>query len=116
VLSYRIQSDVPGHWIPFLPVTVDANAGSIVLERGGMPAPGGGLIRPAGRILSPSSRAGGPYRIFEEEVSRAGTRVVRVICRARWIDGSTHLWIARRKSAGLGAGSSALVFDDALGG
>jgi hypothetical protein len=116
VLSYRIQSDVPGHWIPFLPVTVDADAGSIVLERAGMPAPGGGLVRPAGRILSPSSKAGGPYQILEEEVPRAGTRIVRVICRSRWTDGSTHLWIARRKSAGLGEASSALVFDDVLGG
>jgi hypothetical protein len=116
VLSYRIQSDVPGHWIPFLPVTVNQTSGAIVLERGGMPAPGGGLIPPAGRILSPSSKVGGPYQIFEEEISRAGTRIVRVTCRARWTDGSTHLWIARRKTASLGEGSSALVFDDARGG
>lgn len=118
VLSYRIQSDVPAHWIPFLPVTLDQVTGDIALERAGMPDPagGGGLITPAGRILRPSSLVGQPYRVFEEEVSRAGTRITRVICRARWTDGSTHLWIARRKTAGQGEASSGLVFDDALGG
>jgi hypothetical protein len=112
VLSYRIQTDVPAHWIPFVPVTIDAARGSIALERAGMPNPSGpGLIEPAGRILRPSARAGQPYQVFEEEVSRAGTRVTRVVCRSRWTDGSTHLWIARRKTAGLGEASSGLVFD-----
>ncbi|MEP6733165.1 MAG: hypothetical protein ABJE10_21155 [bacterium] len=115
VLSYRIQTDVPAHWIPFMPVTIDPARGSIALERAGMPnATGTGLIEPAGRILRPSSRLGQPYQVFEEEVSRAGTRIVRVVCRARWTDGSTHLWIARRKTAGLGEASSGLVFDTAL--
>jgi hypothetical protein len=47
-------------------------------------------------------------------VPRAGTSVVRLCCRSRWIDGSTHLWIARRKSAGAGEGSSGLRYDLAL--
>ena len=30
---------------------------------------------------------------------------------ARWIDGSTFLWLGRRKSTGRGEGSSGLRFD-----
>jgi hypothetical protein len=52
-----------------------------------------------------------PYRVRREEVSRAGVSVSRVVRRARWIDGSTHPWIARRKQAGRGEGSSDLRFD-----
>jgi len=111
-LIYRIQTEVPGHWIPFLPVTSDAATGAIVLERGGIPDPASAeLIPPAGRILRPSALEGQRYQVFEEEVSRAGTRVVRAVCRSRWTDGSTHLWIARRKMAGLGEASSGLLFD-----
>jgi hypothetical protein len=115
-LTYRIQTDVPLNWIPFVPVTLDQTTGAIALERGGMPAPGGGLVAPAGRILRPSSLAGHAYQVHAEEVSRAGTRVTRVVCRARWTDGSTHLWIARRTSAGQGETSSGLVFDGTEGG
>jgi hypothetical protein len=49
--------------------------------------------------------------VRREEVSRAGVSVSRVVRRARWIDGSTHPWIARRKQAGRGEGSSDLRFD-----
>jgi len=34
--------------------------------------------------------------------------------RSRWLDGSTHLWIARRKTSGQGEGSSGLKFDLAI--
>lgn len=115
-LTYRIQTDVPANWIPFVPVTLDQTTGAIALERAGMPDPGGGLVTPAGRILLPSTLAGHAYQVHAEEVSRAGTRVTRVVCRARWTDGSTHLWIARRKSAGQGEASSGLVFDGTEGG
>lgn len=113
-LSYVIQTEVPENWIPFLPVTINQLTGAIVLERGSMRDAGGSLVRPAGRILSPSARDGLPYRVFEEEVSRAGTRITRVVCRSRWVDGSTHLWIARRKTSGNGEASSGLVYDSAV--
>ncbi len=114
--TYQIQTDVPAHWIPFLPVTLDAAAGRYALERAGMPNPAGpGLIRPAGRVLEPSALAGQPYQLHEEEVTRLGTRVIRVVCRARWSDGSTHLWISRQRTAGAGEASSGLLFDTARG-
>lgn len=111
-LRYQIQTDVPEHWIPFLPVALDPVKGEIALERAAMMRTATGeAVPPAGRILQPAAV---PYRIAEEEVPRAGTSVVRLSCRSRWIDGSTHLWIARRKSAGAGEGSSGLRYDLAL--
>ena len=112
-LHYQIQTRVPENWIPLLPVVIDPVEGDIALERGAMltdaatPTP----ILPAGRILAPSSLEGKPYRIREEEVPREGLKVSRVICRTRGSDGSTHLWIARRKQIGRGEGSSGLRFD-----
>jgi hypothetical protein len=67
----------------------------------GMPEP----AAPVGRILKPG------VQIAEAEVSRVGTRVIRRVCLSRWTDGSTHLWVARQKSAGAGEGSSGLEFD-----
>ena len=106
-LVYRLASNVPPHWIPLLPERVDE--GSIRLRRGTMMQPDGSPmpIRPKGRILEPN-RA---LSLFEEEVPRAGVRITRAYQYARWIDGSTHLWVGRRKQPGRGEGSSGLRFD-----
>ena len=40
-----------------------------------------------------------------------GIRVTRSYQFTRWIDGSSHLWIGRRKGVGSGEGSSGLRFD-----
>ncbi len=40
-----------------------------------------------------------------------GIRLVRQWQHARWVDGTTFLWLARRKSVGRGEGSSGLAFD-----
>jgi hypothetical protein len=52
--------------------------------------------------------------LFEEEFVREGVRVERMYRLARWSDGSTHLWLARRKITGAVAGSSGLRFDQVL--
>jgi hypothetical protein len=112
--QYRIQTDVPRHWIPFLPVTTDSVSGAVVLERGAIPDPTSSVaepIRPVGRILQPSALVGQRYQICEEEVPRVGVRITRVVCRSRWTDGSTHLWTARSKVAAQGEASSGLAFD-----
>jgi hypothetical protein len=49
--------------------------------------------------------------IREEEVPREGRRVTRSYQLARWIDGTTFLWLGRRASVGRGEGSSGLRFD-----
>jgi hypothetical protein len=113
VLQYLLETLVPENWIPMLPVSVNAATGDIALERAAMvrARPDGTLfpVLPRGRVLTPPGL--NPYQVREEEVTRAGTRVKRVICRARWIDGSTHLWVARRKTVGAGEGSSGLKYD-----
>jgi len=52
-------------------------------------------------------------RLREEEVPREGARATRAYQLARWIDGTTLLWLGRRKSIGGGEGSSGLLFDTA---
>jgi hypothetical protein len=116
-LRYLIQTPVPENWIPFLPALDENTPDKYWLERtfmqrGLVPDR---LVLPVGRILRPTSlRQDEPYRLFEEEVPREGTQVTRHVVRSRWIDGSTHLWIARRKSVGVGEGSSGLRFDLAV--
>ena len=52
-----------------------------------------------------------PYFIAEEEIPRAGRKVTRSFQRARWVDGTTWLWIGRAAPLGRGEGSSGLAFD-----
>ena len=110
-LLYQLQTTVPTNWIPFLPVAID---GVTTLERGVMLRPVRGTrhqtIHPLARLLTPAA----PYRIREEEIPRSGVRVLRMVRRSRWTDGSTHLWIARPRFVGAGEGSSGLRFDLAL--
>jgi hypothetical protein len=107
-LIYRLGTTVPDYWIPLLPVK-EGNA--LRLKRGVLPAFGEGGIQgvqgPKGRLLEPERE----LLLFEEEVPREGARVTRTYQYARWIDGSTHLWIGRRKSPGRGEESSGLQFD-----
>jgi hypothetical protein len=107
-LTYRVLSEVPPpYWIPLLPHKIDQHAirlrRSTVLQADGVSRP----VRPKGRILEPDR----PLDLFEEEVPRAGARVTRAYQYARWIDGTTHLWVGRRKQPGRGEGSSGLRFD-----
>lgn len=110
-LRYRIETEVPEHWIPFLPVLLDATSGEISLQRATILRPtdhGDVPVLPIGRILRPAAPS---YFVAEEEVPRVGTWVTRTANRTRWIDGSTHLWSARHRGVGGGEGSSALRYD-----
>jgi hypothetical protein len=114
-LTYRLQTSVPGHWIPFVPVQIDAARRAVALERASLrreTESGPVDVLPAGRILQPSALADpAVYRVREEEISRSGLRVLREVRYSRWLDGSSHLWIARARRAGSGEGSSGLRFD-----
>ncbi|MDM0078712.1 hypothetical protein QTH90_30190 [Variovorax sp. J2P1-59] len=116
LLHYQLETLVPAHWIPLLPVAIDPLRGEIALERGAVArARSDGTVftlPPLSRILRPTGVQ--PYRVREEEVTRAGTQVTRVAMRTRWWDGSTHVWISRRKAAGSGEGSSGLRYDLAI--
>jgi len=64
-----------------------------------------------GRILNPEPAGSDGLALFEEEIPREGVRVTRTYQLARWQDGSTHLWLGRKKTVGRGEGSSGLRFD-----
>jgi hypothetical protein len=106
---------VPENWFSFVPVLSNATSGDVRLERQFPTGPTGQTVYPAGRVLRPPNlRQPNAYHVYEEEVPREGTRVLRVVIRSRWVDGSTHLWIIRRKLVGTGEGSSGLRFDQAV--
>jgi hypothetical protein len=102
-LRYQLATVVPDNWIPLVPVRAGA-ANRIRLRRGVLGATG---AVPKGKILAPA----GPLVLEDEEVPRSGARVTRAFQYARWCDGSTHLWIGRRKDPGRGEASSDLQFD-----
>jgi hypothetical protein len=101
---------VPDNWVPLLPVQSSAG---LRLKRGKVLKADGSqeLVAAKGHILNPEETQGRGLAIFEEEIPREGIRVTRTYQLARWQDGSTHLWIGRRKTVGRGEGSSGLKFD-----
>lgn len=108
-LLYRLQTDVPDHWHPFVPVRaagVAPTAGVIQLERRPMVRvlPDGTSIalQPKGRILSDRD----PLRLEEEEVPRDGTEVVRTFQLTRWSNGRYAMWSGRYRTTGAGEGRS----------
>lgn len=103
-LAYELSTEVPEHWIPLVPIREPA--GGMHLERAQKGASAAAV--PRGRILGGASTI-----IREEEVPRGGARVTRAWQYARWIDGSTCLWVGRRKVPGRGEASSGLQFDRA---
>jgi hypothetical protein len=109
-LRYELASTVPDHWIPLAPVQIDGSR-AIRLRRAAM-LDGNGVPqfnRAKGRILTP--QPGRRLDLFEEEVPREGVRVTRNYQYTRWLDGTTHVWVGRRKDIGRGEGSSELRFD-----
>jgi hypothetical protein len=111
VLRYRLSTETPAYWVPLLPVRTQDGLRlkrGAVLKTDGQSEP----VHAVGRILE----AGHELSLFEEEVPREGVRVTRTYQFTRWIDGSSHLWLGRRKGAGRGEGSSGLQFDSLLDG
>jgi hypothetical protein len=77
--------------------------GPLRLRRGRLATASGG---PLGRLLSYPA-----LTIFLEELPREGVHLERRYRYARGPDGSTHVWIGRRRSTGRGEGRSGLRFD-----
>lgn len=109
-LIYKLATEVPDNWIPLLPVQ---SSTGLRLKRGKVLKANGSqeLVEARGRILNPDVPDQNDLVIFEEEIPREGIRVTRNYQLTRWQDGSTHLWIGRRKQVGRGEGSSGLRFD-----
>ena len=98
-LPYRLRTDPPPYWFPLVPQRAAVPSPSMTFKLGGG--------TPHGRLLP--GLTGVPLR--EDEVPREGARVTRAYQLARWVDGSTYLWLGRRKAIGRGEGSSGLRFD-----
>lgn len=108
-LIYRLQSYMPDHWHPFVPVLVP----DLKLERRPVERhrPDGtvAVVQPEGQILN----AADPLRIEDEEAPRSGVVVSRKYQLTRWLDGRTMVWAGRRKRVGQGEGNSGLRYDSA---
>jgi hypothetical protein len=114
-LRYSVESEVPANWVPLFPI--ETTAPDIVLEVGATikatASDTFGTVPPQSKILTPQG-VGDDYQIQEEEIPRAGLKVERAVFRSRWIDGSNHLWVQRRRSIGAGEAQSGLAFDQPL--
>jgi hypothetical protein len=128
-LEYLIETTVPENWIPLVPVAVSPVAGGknlrVMLQRSAMervvtdgttnpdgtPHTAVQKVQPFGAILRSMDAN---HRVAEAEVPREGLTMTRSYKRARWIDGSTHIWLTTERSTGLGEARSGLAFDQAL--
>jgi hypothetical protein len=99
--AYRLGSTVPDYWIPFLPVP--GGNGPLRMQQGRLPT---ASLGPLGRLLRYDQ-----LTIFLDELPREGVHLERKYRTARGPDGSTHMWIGRRRSTGRGEGRSGLRFD-----
>ena len=102
ILRYQLQAPVPPAWFALTP---QESQGSLV-DFVSLPITGGSP-QPWGRIVPALSAATLP----EQAVPRAGLRLQRIYCRSRWLDGSTYLWVARRRLLGARGPSSGLAYD-----
>jgi hypothetical protein len=98
---YRLGSSVPDYWIPFLPTGPDNT--HVQVRRGRLPTSATG---PMGRMLADPG-----LTMFLDEIPREGVHLERRYRFARSVDGSSFLWVGRRRSTGRGEGRSGLRFD-----
>jgi hypothetical protein len=118
-IRYQVMNTVPENWIPFIPVHVPGDNRTIQLQRAGLPRILDDDPDPPGKVqprtvllrqgldLTPAQT----YFVFEEEVSRAGTRLMQAFERTRWTNGRAYTWLRVRRQTGRGEGSSGLGFD-----
>jgi hypothetical protein len=111
--SYHVETIVPDYWIPLAPEQIPPDQKSIRLRMVPMEVDDGGVpraIEPQGLLLA-NAADGSRLWLFDEEVPREGTQVDRVHRYARWLNGRSVTWTARRRQTGGGEGSSGLRFD-----
>jgi hypothetical protein len=114
-IRYLVQTTVPEHWIPFIPVHISGDSREIQLQRAALPRI---LVDGTHDRVAPRTVLLGdvppPYFLFEEEVPRAGIQLRQVYRRARWHDGAVATWLSFAKGLGRGEGSSGLRFDSLI--
>jgi hypothetical protein len=118
-VRYTVMTTVPENWIPFVPVHVDGDNREIQLQRAALPRILDGDPDPPAKVQPRTMlmRQGlddnppRPYFVHEEEMSRAGTRVMQAYQRTRATDGRVYTWLRVRRQTGRGEGASGLEFD-----
>lgn len=115
--AYELMTSFPENWIPFIPVKLgDSTDSQIRYQRATYkrvlntepPLNTDENVVPRTNLLRPDNNK---LFINEEEILRQGLELTTTFQRARWHDGSTHLWLGRKKRTGFGEGSSGLRFD-----
>jgi hypothetical protein len=92
---------------------------TVVLQRAATPRVADGFtpvrIRPRSRLLGNNGKAENeqpdPLLIFEEEIPRTGMELSLVWKRARWFNGQTFTWLAKKKKVGKGEIDANFRFD-----
>jgi len=109
VPRYRVADFPPPNWMPLVP---DMAARRLTLGATLHQRPDGTLHPnvPAGALLEPPA-PGQPLRIHDAEIPLSGLRLTRTYRYARWVGGSTHLWVGREKRAAIVEVTSGLRFD-----
>jgi hypothetical protein len=113
-LLYVLMTEVPEHWVPFIPVHIDADNRAVGLVEGVLPRPNswGDLVITSARSSVLQELRGTVLR--EEEVPSEGVTVRRRWYLSRSADGGRHVWAARDVTTGHGEGESGLAFDSTL--
>jgi hypothetical protein len=116
-IAYLAMTEVPEHFIPFIPTHVPGSVRQIQLQRARMlriidrdPFPPD-KVPPRTELIRQGLDDGLTYHVHEEEVPRAGIRVRQGFRRARWTGGQAHVWLGDSKRVGRGERSSGLAFD-----
>ncbi len=110
-LAYRLMTDVPDNWVPFIPVKLAGSTRKVGLVEAVLPRPNS-----FGELVASSPRSSVLQELrgkvlAEEEVPSSGVVVRRRWFLARSADGGRHAWAARSVATGRGEGASGLRFD-----
>jgi hypothetical protein len=102
---FELGTPIPDGYVPFIPTAIGSAQRRMrrgaLMRADGVPEE----VAPRTRMLATE------VPMFEEEFQREGIELELCYRLARWTDGSTHLWLARRKQVGATARSSGLRFD-----
>ncbi len=108
-LVYQLMNNAPPHWIPLVPRVAEVPR-RLQFQKGQMLK-----YRNASRVELPTYgqllNAEDPLILEAEEVPRSGIALTRAYQHTRWIDGTSHVWMTRRKRPGRGEGWSGLRYD-----
>lgn len=107
-LRFTLMTQIPRNYFPFAAIS-QVQPGRIAYERLAVPDAKGQPVQPTGRILG--ARGDAAQFIEEVAIQPSGLRVSRVPRAARWIDGTTHGWIARPRAPVASEPGPGLAFD-----